>query len=343
MGDRLKDIPLLLYSAIATDRFFLILHDKPIDMGTFFKINSHWYNSSNEFMSALVDGAASMSPSFNNEYKNAFFGVPPELRLLLEGKSETEQLVAILGGSFQSVQDVFPNISQPLSTIFPELIQWQQKREYSNIDYEVFLSAAYRSTLGRPQEMFQNLADEFVDSLNLGKKSLQSFVKIGVHIRLSFGEQKGIKPKQIKCYISQVLTIINNCDICKTKKVLIFVASNSNLTAKKVARGLKGVAKVVDAESIRQKYNSSLNHLDQAIFPTNGGQRWIEASSTYLDWYILSHFMDLLVITTSGFSETAALYSLVPTFEFNRHVKGTCSFRIFSGDPSQVFQEKNNL
>ena len=94
------------------------------------------------------------------------------------------------------------------------------------------------------------------------------------------------------------------------------------------------------AEEIREKYHSSLNHLDQAKFPANGGQRWIEASTTYLDWYILSRYM--LVATDSGFSQTAALYSLVPTFQFETKIKDNCLFRLFSGNPSNDFLESQH-
>ena len=304
-------------------------------MGTFFKINSHWYNISNEFMSALVDSASSISPTFNRIGKTAIFGVPDDLKLLLDGKSEDQKLIAILGGNLQSVQQVFPNISISLSKVFPELLQSNEKSKYLTIDYEVLISASYRVTLGRPQEMFKNMADELMDSLELGTKSLETFVKIGVHIRLSFDEGKGIQKGQIKCFVSQILTIIRNCEVCKPHKTLIFVASNSKSITKDFAIALQGVARVFDADWIREKYHLPINHLDKSKFSINGGQRWLEASSTYLDWYILSRYMDFLIITRSGFSQTAALYSLVPTFQFDEKNKTFCYFNLFIGNPSQ--------
>ena len=181
-------------------------------------------------------------------------------------------------------------------------------------DQSPFIAAIMRFVIGKPNSKLMELYEECIGS-HLGEGDL---LKVGVQIRNGDRKLPNFKEDKFDLFETQLLEDFPSES--DREKVIVFITGDSNERFISLIDKLRQNFRVVTSGETCQQLQ--FNHIDK----TAG--HWISEAKTYLDWYALTQ-MDRLYISRSGFGETAALISMVPTQHFTC-ASGEWKFRTFS-------------
>ena len=204
----------------------------------------------------------------------------------------------------------------------------------SNVDYRPLISSALHFIINKPNEKLEKLINETIEK-QIGMIHWQNSIRIGIQIRTQDIEKSWLETLvdsyQWPCYSDEVERIVG---LDSSRKYVFFITTDSKKAEKFIISKLQ--LKFPDFKVFATDLPA--NHIDNYI-PDIGESpeiTWIRQAKNFLDWYLLTR-MHHLVITRSGFAETAARYALVPTSRLltNRlaQIRGTCPFDDFLEGP----------
>ena len=168
-------------------------------------------------------------------------------------------------------------------------------------DQSPFVASILRFVIGQPNAQLSRLYEECIES-HLGDGNL---LKVGMQIRN--GDFGIVRFKEDKFDEFEAKILEDFPTEADREKVVVFVTGDSNDKFQSLIGKLRVNFQVVTSGETCQQLH--FTHIG-----THSGQ-WISEAKAYLDWYVLTR-MDRLYISRSGFGETAALISMVPTQHF---------------------------
>ena len=330
LGDRVRGTPAIFYSAIMMERFFVLMHDKPVLLETFFHINSDWYHIDRQVFRAKLLEAQKQSNLLDYF---PVFDTPAELVHFLKAPDDYD-FFAIPRGLFYDMKLVFRHEKARyslLANIFPEI----RHSDMDTLNYRLLASVFYEISFRNLRSKFSRLKKELFDFHGITDERWKKALKIGVQIRLAPnitnwrdpGERA--MPNQIHCFVKKTRSLIENSDASLYSGLpIVFVASDVTGSTDIVRKGLEGIAHVFDSTYLQQKYNISRTHIDKADYGhMKRNSAWYSAALTYVDFHILGgSALDMLVITRSGFGELPSKWSMAPTWLFAHWEKSGCKF-----------------
>ena len=138
------------------------------------------------------------------------------------------------------------------------------------------------------------------------RPSLQ--LKLGVHIRLGglWGDPMRAGREAVNCFATKIKIL------CTAKPCLVYITGDDR-------EAVKECQKLIDSPHIEIVYSThNSTHIDKDADKDS-------VVGVFVDWIALT-CMDHLLISRSGFSETASWYSLVPSEQLLPSNVGSCSF-----------------
>ena len=168
-------------------------------------------------------------------------------------------------------------------------------------DQSPFIAAIMRFVIGKPNSKLMELYEECIGS-HLGEGDL---LKVGVQIRNGDSGKIRFKADKFDEFVAKILEDFPT--EVDRQKVVVFVTGDSNDKFNSLIAKLRVDFRVVTSGETCQQLH--FTHVD-----IHSG-KWISEAKAYVDWYALTQ-MDRLYISRSGFGETAALVSMVPTQHF---------------------------
>ena len=170
-------------------------------------------------------------------------------------------------------------------------------------DQSPLVAAILRFVIGKPNGKLSKLYEECVGFYLSGENSL---IKVGIQIR---NGDPGLSRFEDDKFDRFVTKLLQDFPVeHERQNIFIFDTGDSNDKFNSLIEKLRKVKfqVITSGETFPQL---QFSHVDR-----NSGQ-WLSEAKTYLDWYALTQ-MDRLYISRSGFGETAALISMVPTQHF---------------------------
>ena len=312
------------------DRFFILMHDKPVSLETLFHINSIWYHIDEKAFKMKVIEAQKSSNLLDIF---PVYDTPRELVHFLKAPDDYD-FFAIPRGLLYDMKLVFGHDKARhslLGGIFPEM----RHADLKTLNYHLLASAVYELIFSKLQSKFSNFRKELFEFHGITSERWRKALKIGVQIRLAPNipnwrdAEEQARPDQIHCFIEKTRALIENSDPNRYSGLpIVFVASDVTESTEIVRKGLKGIAVVFDSSYLQRKYKIERIHIDRADFTDlEQNTAWYSAALTYIDFHILGgSSMDMLVVTRSGFGELPSKWSLAPTWLFAHWEKSVCKF-----------------
>ena len=203
-----------------------------------------------------------------------------------------------------------------LDKIFPGIATANNTMDF---DFSMVVSAAMRSLFRVPSGNLTTIIDSAVRIIGLEPTKFFSkdIIKIGVHIRTNRLEAlpTKISLNMVHCFSEKIGEIVDNID--ENKTIVIFHTSDLFKTQKLFLSNLNVTRDFIfmDTEDYKDELNLTLKHIDRINMDSidNSTQIWSQIAKTFVDWVLLQH-MDFMVLSRSGFSETAVMLSQKPTW-----------------------------
>ena len=350
LGDRVKGLIPLFYAAIWSDRVFHIEWLKPVDLNCYFKINENWYRVDK----SIYDRNRKLSRSSYDKIRWEYLVDHLENDKLLRDFEDPDFVsnisqwnsFSITTNRLKALEPIFSNPSffNRTHDIFPGLTTGMIGND---LDYSMIVSVGLRSILSSPQKRLTQLMEQFLilNEIDPSKFDDSSWLKIGVQIRTftptwSETNQPRVAIDHVTCFDEKVGQIVEN--YAGKRKVAVFLTGDNANATRVFRQHLPSNKNIIllDTSQAQTILNVSLTHLDKSEVSKNPNKAWNEMAQVFLDWLMLRR-MDFLLISRSGFGETASLYSLKPTwiFQHDQARKGShCPFvRYASRDQRFVF------
>ena len=323
LGDRLMGLAPLFYAAIWSNRVFHIEWLKPVDLNFYFKINENWYGVDK----SVYDRKRKLSRSNYNRIYWEYLVDHLQNDKLLRNLEDPDFVAnisqwdsySITTNRLNALESIFSNPSFINRThdVLPRL-----EFVITDLDYSMIASISYRSLLSKPQEKLEKLAEKFLILNGLKHVNFNEgrVLKIGVQIRTlipawSEPNIRRVGMDDVVCFNDKVAQIIEH--FSGKRKIAIFLTGDNENATLIFRQNLQNQSNIVllDTGFAQTVLNLSLVHLDKPTKTKDPNKAWNEVAQVYLDWLMLRR-MDFLVISRSGFGETASLYSLKPTWQF---------------------------
>ena len=348
LGDRVKGITPLLYAAIGSHRLFHLDWEKPVHLSQYFKINDKWYHVNG----STYDRVRTISRADNSKRKWEWLVDYNEKDRLLKDLADPNFVknhsqwnsYDLTANRLMALESIFsnPSMTSEMRTIFPGL---ESRVDKHDLDYFLIGSAGIRSLLAKPQEKLTNLMDQFLTLNDFNPEIFgdENILKIGVQIRSlrslwDESDQSRVDSSHVTCFSEKVGQLVEN--YAQKRRVAIFLTGDNENSTMIFRESLKnkGNIRILETNQYKTELNISLLHLDRSDVSKDPTEAWNEMAQVYLDWLMLRR-MDFLLISRSGFGETASLYSLKPTWRFKHdqiNANNRCPFFKY-GDPDERF------
>jgi hypothetical protein len=312
LGDRLRGMYTTVFHAILTGAAFHVSDTKPFDDTLFFDRSSIYVDDTSDLLKCRPMARVA---SWQN------MDVPDDHNLHVNFTKEWSNFDVI---------DVRSN-QLPYSSVFGNVEFSHVLRNIGlhGVPFEISMSAVIHIIYGRPSPwMGQKIShlESAIDSVC----GMQSY-KVGVQLRTA-GQKKrfsdgteyskegfGSFEHRIKNFARQAT---DRCRTHNSDSCCIFLTADDEEAFRLLSNAVdprgaysQAVAHVDIFRSVAGNvsivYNSGSTapiHLDRST--GEGPGFFEEATKTYLEWYVLAHYMDFLVVSYSGFGESAALANL---------------------------------
>ena len=359
LGDRFRGVVTGLYLAIALGRLFKIDWDPPADISQFFQINEKLYPAelANKYKIAEENSNfQSYMLNRSNSYfilHNSDFNEWPLISLLANVSFPTEKAprydnIYYMSNRWAGLEGVVQNVNNRprFKAIFPE-----QVLNFHLTDYLPLISGAMRALFSVPDQRLQRLIDQTIDQA-VGLQHWQHSVKIGVQIRMASGEGwSRVNPKFVRCFVEEVESIIQlrirnslGLPVAADKPIVIFLSIDSDQVEPIASEFVERLQLVGKQQTGRRSQavvpklfwsgaflNLTYHHVAHSL-SAHISDQWQAMAKNFVDWSLMSQ-CDHLVISRSGFGESASLFSLAPTRRF-RHDLSTTSLAVNSSSSS---------
>ncbi|EPZ33732.1 hypothetical protein O9G_002370 [Rozella allomycis CSF55] len=162
------------------------------------------------------------------------------------------------------------------------------------------------------------------------EKKIQKYLKnkntfkIGIQYRGGDMLWGGVPRQQqnIQCFISQAVKLCKE----QTKKCLFFITADNPQSHNEILNGLRLQSPDSEIKSVdKQIVHIDLPNDDEVLELQDENKMFDYFLKTHLDWSLMTR-MDSLVISRSGYSESAAQKSLAPTWSLSLRNQHTCEF-----------------
>ena len=332
LGDRLRGSPAVFYTALHNDAVFVAEQNKPIEIDKFYKLNNVWYNVSSKVLKWTMEYQKNRTKQSDEE---KYAENRRKLEIILDS-NETSYYHSMPGAGPSDLAYVAHLVETSNSSKGGSIHKYLPDFLYKNRFFLTeFVSATFEMIMGDAQPRLVSLAETLIGKYGFDWQSWNAAIKIGVQIRFNRHDNEWrespttVTRDQLPCFVDKIKIIIINLGKKRPKsQAVVFVTSDVDTVSAYFKQHLKELATVIDSSYIHRLYNLQTMHLDRSKFSSDDPDRlWYEASTSYLDVYILGKLMDFLVISYSGFSKIASRWSLKPAWIFKHSIRDSCQFQ----------------